>query len=103
MKNGPNRMCFHPDDSGPALGSRRRRHEGRRLVRFHPACNLAWAFVVGLAAALAATDHALAQEPMVPPPFQTLTRRPAYFIACATACRRTTAFPGLSLTTTPPA
>ena len=48
MKNGPNRMCFHPDDSVPALGSRRRRHEGRHFVRFHPRCNLAWTFVVGL-------------------------------------------------------
>ena len=68
MKNGPNRMCGYPDDSVPALGSRRRRHKGRHLVRFHPRCNLAWAFVVGLAAALTATDHAVAQEPMVHPP-----------------------------------
>ncbi len=68
MKNGPNRMCYHPDDSVPAPGSRRRRHEGRRLVTFHRGRNLAWAFVVGLAAALAATDHAVAQEPLVPPP-----------------------------------
>ena len=103
MKNGPNRICFLPDKSVPALGSLRRRHEGRRLVRSHPARNLVWAIVVGLAAALAATDHAVAQEPMVPPPIPNAYRCPACFIAFANACRRTTAFPGLSLTTTPPA
>jgi hypothetical protein len=68
MQSGPDRTYIYPDESVPPVGSRRRRHEVRRLVRFHPSNNTAWAFVVGLAAALAATDHALAQEPMVPPP-----------------------------------
>ena len=79
MKDEPNRMCFYPDDSVPALGSRRRRHEGRRLLRFHPSCKLAWAFVIGLAAALAATDHAVAQEPMVPPPIPNAYPAPGLF------------------------
>ena len=79
MKNGSNRMCFHPDDSVPALGLHRRRHEGRRRVRFHPRCNLAWSIVVGLAAALAATDHAVAQEPMVPPPIPNARATAFYF------------------------
>ena len=68
MKNGPNWMCFHPDDSVCAPGSRRRRHEGRHLMRSRRGRNLAWAFVVGMAAALAATDHGVAQELVVPPP-----------------------------------
>ncbi len=66
MKSGPNRMCFDPERSVAALGSCRRRDDRRRFKRIHLRCNLVWSVVVGLAAPLAAADHAQAQEPMVP-------------------------------------
>jgi len=67
MKNGPNGMAFDPDPSVPSLASCRQRHDGRRLVRFHPGCNPVWACVLGLAAQLAAPSRGQAQEPMIPP------------------------------------
>jgi hypothetical protein len=67
MKNGPNRMRFAPDPSVCARTSCRPHHETRRRMRLYPKRNLLWTIVAGLAAALAATDHALAQEPMLPP------------------------------------
>jgi len=68
MKCGPDRMSFSSDESVRALRSWRRSYEVRQLVRSHPSRNAALAFVVGLAAALAPTDHAFAQDPIVPPP-----------------------------------
>jgi hypothetical protein len=67
MKSDPNAMCFAPVPSVRGDTSCRRRHNGWRLKRFYPRSILVWALVVGHAGALAVTDHALAQEPMVPP------------------------------------
>ena len=62
--------------------------------------HVVWTIIVGLAATLALTDRALAQEPMPPPPFPTPTRCRADLIAGTTSSCRTMAFPGRILTTT---
>ena len=67
MKNGPNRMRFAPAPLVCARTSCRQHHEARRQMRFYPKRNLVWTIVAGLAAVLAATGHALAQEPTFPP------------------------------------
>ena len=67
MKSDPNARCFAPDPSVPGDTSRTRRHNGRRFKRSDSRRILVCAFVFGLAAASAVTDHALAQEPMPPP------------------------------------
>jgi hypothetical protein len=68
MKSGADRIWIYPGESVHAIGSGPRCREFRQLVGFHAGRNAAWAFVIGLAAALAPTGRALAQEPIVPPP-----------------------------------
>jgi hypothetical protein len=67
MKSDPNALCFAPDLSVRGDTSCRRFHNGGLLKRFYPRRILIRAFVVGLTAASAVTDHAIAQEPMAPP------------------------------------
>jgi hypothetical protein len=67
MKIVPNGLSLDSDPSIRSLGFCQRRHNGRRIVRFHPRCKPVWACVLGLATQLAAPGRAQAQEPMVTP------------------------------------
>ncbi len=68
MKSGTDRICFYSDDLVRALGPLRRHLEVRPFVRSHPSYSAVWGIIFTVAATLGVTDHALAQEPIGPPP-----------------------------------
>jgi hypothetical protein len=85
VQNDAKEKSFKSKPSFLSLTSDRRRHEGRRLLRFHRRCNRAFACVLGLASLIAVGNRALAQQPMIspaPPIPHPVTSRPFHLWDC---------------------